>query len=140
MGSIINEKEIAEKILFAVSEQTSSLTIRRQEISEFCQKNNARFTAVITFIGDFLEPDITNFNSEPLSYKLTQKGLNFISKGCWSGIERAEEVRLLKEKEEKEKEIKLLISENKKNRKLTLIVGIIGGLFAIGAGLIALLD
>ena len=116
------------------------MTIRRQDISEFCQKNNVRFTVVITFIGDFLEQDITNLNGEPLSYKLTQKGLDFISKGCWSGIEKAEEIRLSKEKEEKDKEIQLVISENQKNRRLTLIVGIIGGLFAISAGLIALLN
>ncbi len=140
MEKTSNERAISEKILFAVSNQSGDLTISRQKISEFCEANNVRFTAVITFIGDCFTPEITGLHGEALTYRLTQKGLEFVAKGCWSGIEKIEIDCIQRESEAKQKEIDILISENKKNRKVALISGIFGGLCGLAGGIIALLS
>jgi hypothetical protein len=119
------ERQFAESTLTAMGAseelETSESTVKKR-----CNNENVRFSTVKQLITDYIEIKGKGYgDNENSKYKLNAKGIDFVIKGCWIGIEASESARLHKENEEQRAQIARLLSEGKKNRCTTIFAAVL---------------
>jgi hypothetical protein len=119
------EKRFAESTLTDIGASEELYTLE-STVKKNCTNENVRFSTIERLLEGYVDMDGRGYGRDKnLKYTLNAKGIDFVIKGCWSGIEASENARLRKENEERQAEISRLLNEGKKNRRTSIFAAVL---------------